>query len=143
MQLSLWRCSVLVENDVSSLIVIHPGQTFHEIPNFLPFVIIAFKEVDMVLDRDDDCSALAELGLCGQSQVNSCGEGDNWGGRTLVFFFMMAQWTIVQNPLCLPILADCGVFEVSFRFVDALGKLFGIFIHIIERCIKLSVLGNR
>ena len=64
MHLSMGCSGVLVEHDISPLIMIHSCETFHEVPDFFPLIIIAFQEVGSMLDGYDDCTTLTQLCLC-------------------------------------------------------------------------------
>ncbi|KAG7148543.1 hypothetical protein HYQ46_002592 [Verticillium longisporum] len=116
------RC-VLVEDDLLSLVVVHPRQRLHKVAQLLPLVVVALQEV---FARQVDARAQREHGR----------------QRLLVLVFVIAERTVVEDAAQFLVFADGDVFEVNFRLVHPFRELVGIFVQVLEVVVKLAILGD-
>lgn len=104
----------------------------HAHSDFLPFVIIALHQVSPMLNWYDACSAIADFGFGGKSQVHPSRQRNDWRYRRSTGIFVVAQWAIIQDPVHLLKVADRHVLEIELGFLDTPGQLIGVLIHIVE-----------
>src|SRR5690242_6902733 len=116
------------------MIVVHTSQRLHEVTNFLPLIVVAFKQVVAMLDRYYDRSAVADLRLSWKSQECACSKRDDRGNGRLRrrLFFMMAEWTRIEDAIRLLVILNSLVAEVYGRFRSASSELSGILIHVVK-----------
>lgn len=132
------RC-VFVEDDVAALLGVHARQALHEVADFLPLVVVAFKEVGAVLDRDDDGAAVADFGLGGECEEDArCERYDRGYGRLgRGFVFVMAERATVEDAVGALVFGYGGAAEVNGRFGSACGELRSVLVQIIQVVLRL------
>ena len=133
MSLSARERGIFVENNVPALLVIHAGETFHEVADFLPLVVVAFEEVGAVRYGHYDGAACADFWFGGESEEDAGCEGDDGGDRRLGrgFVFVMAERAAVEDAVGALVFGYGGATEVDGRFGSAGGELRSILVQIV------------
>lgn len=110
--------------------------------DFLPFVVIAFKEVDAVLDGDDAGSPFADFRLRRESKIYSSSERHDGGYRWGVAILVMTKRAAVKDAVHLLEVTDGGVPQVDVGLLDVLGQFSGVLVHVVQVVVELGILCN-
>jgi hypothetical protein len=132
--------SIFIKDNVAALIVIHAGETFHEVADLLPLVVVTLQKISAMLDGHDHCATIANLRLGGKGQEGTCPQRYDRGDWRLRWglVLVVTQWTGVKDAVRLLVVLDRLVAKVDGRFGSASGKFGGILVHVVEVVLALD-----
>lgn len=99
MSLALWLGGILVEDYISTLVVVHARETLHEVADFFPLIVIAFHQISAMLGWYDGGTSFTDFGLGRKCEENPGREGYHWGKWRRALVFVVAKGTVVQHPV--------------------------------------------
>src|SRR5262249_44850920 len=117
----LGRRRILVEDDCPVLRVVHAGEGLHEVAQLLPFIVVGFQEVGMVLDGHADGAVGGDFGFGWEGEGGSGGEaydGCYWGRVSTVL--VVAQWACFEDAFGAFEVVDCESTKIEGRLGDVL-----------------------
>jgi len=125
--------SVLIEEDVAALVVVHTCEALHEVTQLLPLIIVTLEEVSAVLNGHDYGAAVADFGLGGQRQEYACTEGEDRGdgGLRRGFFFVVAEGAGIEDAVSSGIVLDGLVAQVDGGLGGPRCKFGSVFVEVV------------